>query len=121
MGVQLPCVVSWKTEFGAEERKEKKQLWFLVTSLREKILCDKEEFKELNWRLSYRPAIMDNRWSLKSIESYLQGETVDPVEVYIAVKTAWEEYVEFDNPLHYDLITLFCIGTYFTSLFNTGQ
>lgn len=121
MGVQLPCVVSWKTEFGAEERKEKKQLWFLVTSLREKILCDKEEFKELNWRLSYRPAIMDNRWSLKSIESFLQGETVDPVEVYIAVKTAWEEYVEFDNPLHYDLITLFCIRTYFTSLFNTGQ
>jgi len=123
VGVQLPCICAPKMEPGKEGGRsapEEEQLWFLVTSMKEKILCNKEYLKKLNWTLAYRPTILENRWSLESIKNFLYGDiNVDPASTYFAVRAAWTEYIEFDKEAYYDLNTLWDIGTYFYHLFNT--
>ena len=113
VGVHLPCIVSSKGE--AKER----ELPFLITSDRKKILCNQEVLAKLKWKLEYRVVGFENRWSLESIEAFLNGTAkVDPANVYKMVKEAWKTYIEFENPVVYDFLTLWTIGTYFFHLFN---
>ncbi|MCS7113808.1 MAG: hypothetical protein N0A00_00090 [Candidatus Bathyarchaeota archaeon] len=42
---------------------------------------------------------------------------VEPKELYIAVKTAFETYIEFEDERVYDFLTLWTIGTYLFHLF----
>jgi hypothetical protein len=102
-------------EGGQEER----EMPFLITSDRQKILCAKETLAALHWRLAYRVVSFENRWSLEGIRAWLEGATVNPSEVYESVRQAWQRYIEFDNQDFYDLIALWSIGTYFFHLFNT--
>ncbi len=63
---------------------------------------------------------LPNRWSLKSIEAWLNGKAlVNPEELYIAVKTGFKNYIEFEEPIIYDFLTLWTIGTYFFHMFNS--
>jgi hypothetical protein len=56
---------------------------------------------------------------LSSVKAWLDGKAkVEPEELYIAIKTSFETYIEFDEPIIYDFLTLWVIGTYFYHLFN---
>jgi len=116
----LPCTVTKKskTEAELEAPTEEQEMPFLITSLREKILADRKVLAKQGWKLSYRQCMLENRWSLKFIEAYLSGATVDPSKVYDTVNKAWRKYLELDEP-YYDLLSLWIIGTYFFHLFNT--
>ena len=114
VGALLPCIVQEKN--GAEER----ELPFLITSNRQKILCNKEFLSRLKWKLAYKVVNFENRWSLESIEAFLNGTAkVDPVSVYEMVKQAWKTYIEFEDEVIYDFMALWTIGTYFFHLFNS--
>ncbi|MBS7637042.1 hypothetical protein KEJ37_06925 [Candidatus Bathyarchaeota archaeon] len=106
------CLV--QTEEGAVER----EMPFLITSDRRKILCHPKVLAGLKWKLEYRVAAFENRWSLSSIQKFLNGETVNPRNVYLAVKGAWQTYLEFPDVRVYKFLTLWCIGSYFFHLFN---
>ena len=114
VGVTLPCIT-----VDAEGNQEEREMPFLITSDRQKILCAKETLAALHWRLAYRVVNFENRWSLEGIKAWLEGATVNPSEVYENVKQAWQQYIEFDNPDFYDLMVLWTVGTYFYHLFNT--
>jgi len=114
VGVTLPCIT-----VDAEGNQEEREMPFLITSDRQKILCVKETLAALHWRLAYRVVNFENRWSLEGIKAWLEGATVNPSEVYENVKQAWQRYIEFDNPDFYDLMVLWTVGTYFYHLFNT--
>jgi len=114
VGVTLPCVT-----VDPEGSQEEREMPFLITSDRQKILCAKETLAALHLRLAYRVVSFENRWSLEGIRAWLEGATVNPSEVYESVRQAWQRYIEFDNQDFYDLIALWSIGTYFFHLFNT--
>ena len=113
VSVTLPCIV--QRENGTAER----ELPFLITSNRQKILCNHEVLSKLRLQLEYRVVSFENRWSLESIKAFIASAAkVDPVQIYLIVKEAWKTYIEFDNDIIYDFLTLWCIGTYFFHLFN---
>jgi len=113
VGVELPCKV--KLEDGTEEIRD---FHFLITSEREKILCLRENLNKEKIKLAHTVVRMPNRWSLQSVKAWLEGKaTVEPQEVYTAVKTIFEKYMEFDEPILYDFASLWTIGTYFFHLF----
>jgi len=125
VGVSLPCLVTVQPKKKRRRRGEEpephveeKEMPFLITSSREKILLHKDVLKRLKWKVMYKPAYFENRWSLESINAFLNGATVDPLEVYQNVKNAWMTYIEFQNPDLYDFLTLWTIGTYFFHLFK---
>ncbi|RLI19924.1 hypothetical protein DRO54_07370, partial [Candidatus Bathyarchaeota archaeon] len=114
VGVHLPCIIT-----SSEEEAKEKELPFLITSNGKKILCNQDVLSRLKWKLEYRVVSFENRWSLESVKGFLNGTAkVDPATVYKMVKNAWKTYIEFDNPIIYDFLTLWTIGTYFFHLFN---
>jgi len=113
VGVTLPCLIQGKN--GTSE----KELPFLITSNRKKILCNNEVLSKLKWKLEYRIVTFENHWSLESIEAFLNGTAkVDPAYVYEMVRDSWKTYIEFEDETVYDFLTLWTIGTYFFHLFN---
>jgi len=115
VGVELPCY-----HIDDEGKRELHEHHFLIGSDKHKILCLKEALAKENVKLRHSVVRLPNRWSLKSIEAWLNGEVwVDPREVYVAVKTAFETYIEFEDDRVYDFLTLWSIGTYFYHLFNS--
>jgi len=114
VGVNLPCEV--KDDKG---RVEIKEFHFLIGSDGSKILCHKEELNKLKIQLRHSIIKLPNRWSLSSVKAWLNREaSVNPDELYIAVKTAFETYIEFEDARVYDFLTLWTIGTYFFHCFN---
>jgi hypothetical protein len=114
VGVNLPCELS-----DDKGKTEIRELHFLINSKREKILCHKEELSKLKLRLKHSVVKLPNRWSLQSIKDWLDGKaSVDPQELYIAIKTSFETYIEFEDSTVYDFLTLWTIGTYFFDVFN---
>ena len=114
VGVNLPCEV--KDDKGKVEIKE---FHFLVNSKAERILCHKEQLSKLKLQLRHSVVKLPNRWSLSNIEAWLNGEaSVNPDELYIAIKTAFETYIEFEDSTVYDFLTLWTIGTYLFHCFN---
>jgi len=114
VGVALPCMILDK-----ENRPSEKELHFLITSDCKKVFAHRDVLSKLKWKLEYRCVYFENRWSLESIQAFLNGEVaVNPRDVYEMVKTAWKTYLEFDQEVIYDFLTLWTIGTYFFHLFN---
>jgi hypothetical protein len=114
VGVNLPCEV--KDDKG---RVEIREFHFLVSSKGERILCHKEELSKLKLQLKHSVVKLPNRWSLESVKAWLNREaSVNPDELYIGIKTAFETYIEFENSTVYDFLTLWTIGTYFYHCFN---
>ncbi len=112
VGVWYVCKVS------TEKKTTIKDLLFLITSDRRKILANDAVLNDMGWRLQYRPTRFKNRWSLDSVEAYLNGADVDPASVFDAVLKAWERYLEFTDNRDYVYLTLWDIGTYFHFLFS---
>ncbi|MEM0096699.1 MAG: hypothetical protein QW660_08750 [Candidatus Bathyarchaeia archaeon] len=54
------------------------------------------------------------------VHDFLQGKAeVDPKELYIAVKTVFESFVELEDPVAYDFLTIWTLGTYFVQCFSS--
>jgi uncharacterized C2H2 Zn-finger protein len=114
VGVDLPC------EITKDEKTVLKEFHFLVGSDRTLILCRKEELNNRRIQLSHAVVRLPNCWSFQGVEMWLKGETsVNPKELYITVKKAFETYIEFEDARVYDFLTLWAIGTYFYHLFNS--
>lgn len=73
-------------------------------------------------RLKNMPMIINNRWSLNSMRKFLENmanpKDVNFQVVFDDVKRQYEEYMEFTENWHYDLMTVWCMGTYFHEIFN---
>lgn len=83
-------------------------------------LCHKEALIKEKMQLAHSVVKLPNRWSSESVNAWLNGKVqVDPKELYIAVKTAFETYIEFEGEVNYDFLTLWTIGTYFFHLFQS--
>jgi len=115
VGVWLPCQIT-----DDKENVTYKELLFLVTDKRELMLANDEVFrgKNLDWQLEYKPIKFPNRWTLKKVQAYLEGEGVDPATVFQNVVDAWKTHMELPNEREYLYHALWDVGTYFHHLFN---
>jgi hypothetical protein len=115
VGVVLPCV---ERDSKGRERQTFKR--FFVTSQRELIPMNNEALKKKGLRLAMLPKGLMCRWSSKSIKAFLDGSfNFDAYEVYVAVKTIIEQFIELPHPDGYDFIALWGVGTYFFVIFAT--
>lgn len=115
VGVDLPCEVK-----DAKGRVKMREFHFLINSRRERILCHGEELGKFRLRLKHSVVRLPNRWSLESVKAWLDGKaSVEPEALYIAVKTAFETYIEFEDSTVYDFLALWTIGSYFFHLFQS--
>jgi hypothetical protein len=102
-----------------EGHSKTKDLLYLITSEREKVLALDKDLLARNWRLGYKPIHFENRWSLADVQKFLKGEGVDIAQVYKDVIDAYKEFLEFSDDRFYMLNTLWSIGSYFHVLFNS--
>jgi len=114
VGVWIPCMV--KDKNGNVSNRD---LLWLVTSNREKVLANDVELQKRRWQLGYKPIHFGNRWTLSDVKAFLNGEGVDAGNVYAKVVGCFKEFIEFSDPRLYDLHSLYAIGTYFHVLFST--
>lgn len=115
VGVVIPCQVTDK-----EGKTSIRDFHFLITSDKRQILCHREVLGKERMELAHSVVKLPNRWSLTSVKEWLDGKaSVEPQEVYTAVKTAFETYLEFEDERVYDFLTLWSVGTYFFHLFNS--
>jgi hypothetical protein len=113
VGVMVPCQIR-----DAKGRETVKDMLALVTSDRRIIFRHKEVLAKEKVRLRHDIPKVMQRWSLKSVKDWLDGKVeVDPLDVYVGVRTAFEEYIELEDPEAYDFLVLWSIGTYFFHLF----
>jgi hypothetical protein len=113
VGVMIPCQIR-----DAKRRETVKDMLALVTCDRRLILRHKEVLAKEKIRLRHDIPKVMSRWSLKSVKAWLDGNAeVDPLDVYMGVKTVFEEYIELEDDTTYDFLTLWAIGTYFFHLF----
>jgi len=115
VGVWLPCQIT-----DDKDNTTYRDLLFLVTDKRELMLANDEVFrgKNLDWKLEYKPIKFPNRWRLKNVQAYLNGDTVDPAKVLEEVVEAWIKFMELPDGKEYLYHTLWDMGTYFHHLFN---
>jgi Zn ribbon nucleic-acid-binding protein len=115
-GIAIPAIIEKKNADGDCEERE---IHFLITDRGEAIPCVRDELAKRRWRLAYKVCGFENRWSLKNVKAYLNGEAnVDPAGLYAKIRGQWTKYIEFPEDAYYDLVTLWTIGTYFFPLFN---
>jgi hypothetical protein len=114
MGVWYPCDIR-----DSKGRVTMKDCLFLVTGDRRKILANDSILRNYGWRLEYRPTRYKNRWNLDLVEAYLNGATVNPVEVLKNLVDVYKRQVEFSDERDYYYHPLWDIGTYIHFLFST--
>lgn len=61
-----------------------------------------------------------SRWSTESIEGFIRGETptIERTKLFNKIKECFEKYIELQDSRLHELLSLWCIGTYFFPLFN---
>lgn len=116
IGVWYTCRVT--REVKGERKTTLKDLLFLITSDRRKILANDAVLNGMGWRLQYKPTRFKNGWSLDSVKAYLNGADVDPISVLEGVVAAWKKYLEFADYRDYLYNALWDIGTYCHILFS---
>jgi len=114
VGVWIPCLLK-----DSKGNVTNKDLLWLITSDREKILANEQELQKRRWRLTYQPIHFENRWSLKDVKDFLKGKTVNVLDVYFKVLDLYKEFIEFPDNRLYEYHALWSIGSYFHHLFNT--
>jgi hypothetical protein len=113
VGVTIPCQIR-----DSKGRETVKDILALVTSDRRIIFRHKEVLAKEKIRLRHDIPKVMSRWSLRSVKDWLDGNAyVDPLDVYVGVRTAFEEFIELEDDTTYDFLTLWTIGTYFFHLF----
>lgn len=93
----------------------------VVLSDKRLLLAEEKVLNDQAMILSYKPIKAPNRWSLPGIRDFLHETEVkvNPSEIYKAIKQKLMEYIELPDQRHYDLLTIWIIGTYFHHFFNS--
>ncbi|NJL55344.1 hypothetical protein HC928_09290, partial [bacterium] len=95
---------------------------YLVTSSRElKRVTDEQIIsvngKEIALRVIPEGSEFLQRWRYSDIRRFLDGETVQPGEVFNTIHDLFTRYVDFRSPVESRILTLWTIGTYFYQMF----
>ena len=114
IGVWVPCMVTDK-----EGHSKNRDMLYLITSKREKILCTDQELAHHGWRLAYKPIHFTNRWELADVQAFLKGSSVDVGKLFTDIITAYKEFTEMPDDKFFNFHALWTAGTYFHVLFNT--
>jgi len=93
----------------------------LVTDNKGIIPVNNGKIEKLNAMLSSNPSkINDSRWSFRSIKEYLDGApTPNPMEVFLKIRNIYEYYIDFSDNEAYDFFSLWSIGTYIYTIFQS--
>jgi len=96
---------------------------YLVTSDRQMIPADGERMVDIGGRtvvLRDPPTALGNvtRWEYSDIQAYLEGNTPDPVEVYLETERLLDGYIDFRDEGTSDVLALWAMGTYLYPLFE---
>lgn len=114
IGVWVPCMVTDK-----EGHSKNRDMLYLITSKREKILCTEQELAKHGWRLAYKPIHFTNRWELSDVQAYVKGSTVDVQKLFTDIVADYKEFTEMPDDGFFNFHALWTAGTYFHVLFNT--
>ncbi len=95
---------------------------YLVTSKRELRRLGEQQIIPLNGHEAALRVVPEGseflrRWRYSDIQRFLQGELVDPKEVFEQVHQHFTRHVEFRSAVDSHIVTLWVIGTYFYTLF----
>lgn len=104
-----------------DEDKEKEYLTMFTSNKKFIVIKNEEDWSEKGYKPLYIPNKLQNRWSSKSIQKYLNGSCpkVKIYDVYYNIRKDMKKYIDLPDPNMYDLLTCWAIGTYFHPLFNT--
>jgi hypothetical protein len=95
---------------------------YLVTSNRELIRVNGQQIlrisgQEVALRVVPEGSEFLMRWRHRDIQRFLQGETIDPGDVFQTAHNVFSSYVDFRSPIESQILALWAIGTYFYTLF----
>ncbi len=95
---------------------------YLVTSARELRRLSDEQIISVNNQEVALKVIPEGseflmRWRYGDIRRYLDGETIQPGEVFNTVHDLFRQYVDFRSDIESRILSLWTIGTYFYTLF----
>ncbi len=99
----------------------------VITSAREIFPLDKDELDRRGLRLLREGQSPGDvaRWSTarrtaNSVHAFLNGEAAaDPVELYCKIHALFATYLDYPDPLYYDFMPLWVLGTYLFMLFES--
>ena len=96
---------------------------YLVTSDHQMLPTDGERMVDIGGRtvvLRDPPTALGNvtRWEYSDIQTYLKGDTPNPVEVYLETERLLDKYVDFRENGTNDVLALWAMGTYLYPLFE---
>ncbi|NLY00129.1 MAG: DUF3631 domain-containing protein, partial [Rhodopirellula sp.] len=94
---------------------------YIITGDREMFALNKAELDARGLRLQRGDQIPSDtsRWSASrsaknGVHAFIQGEaSVDPVALFERIRGFFAKYLDYPEPLYYDFISLWCMGTYF--------
>ena len=95
---------------------------YLVTSSRElRRLTDEQIItvsdKEVALKVIPEGSEFLMRWRYSDMRRYLEGETVQPGEVFTTIHDLFKQYIDFRSEIESRILTLWTVGTYFYTLF----
>ncbi|MBZ0291315.1 MAG: hypothetical protein K8L99_01995, partial [Anaerolineae bacterium] len=95
---------------------------YLVTSTRElRRLTDEQIItisdKEVALKVIPEGSEFLMRWRYSDMRRYLEGETVQPSEVFTTIHKLFRQYIDFRSEIESNILTLWTVGTYFYTLF----
>jgi len=119
-GLMLPYIHNLNTENGTKRIKEKDRKLFLITE-------DGEEFEEeilsgigysLKDKILYQT---ETRWERSHILSFKQDMIFDsePKQIFDLIREQYKNNIDFIEDEEPSILTLWSMGTYFFTLFNT--
>ena len=95
---------------------------YLVTSGREMIRLNGQQIlsvggQEIALRVVPEGSEFLMRWRYQDIQRFLNGEAIQPGQVFHAVHDLFTTFVDFRSPVESRILALWAIGTYFYTLF----
>ncbi len=95
---------------------------YLVTSTRELRRLTHEQIitvseKEVALKVIPEGSEFLMRWRYSDLRRYLEGETVQPGEVFTTIHDLFKQYIDFRSEIESRILTLWTVGTYFYTLF----
>lgn len=118
-GLFLPKEVPEKNRDGETIGTTQIQQPVLITSDGRLLEAQKSLEKDFKVRIE-TPYGLPLRWSLKSLKRYLDGQAqaIDARQLFDKVRSQYERFLYYRNPVWYDVHALWDIGSYFFMLFN---
>lgn len=119
-GQIIPCMVNVIKTINKKQisTRVKRNETILIQSEYEKTII-KSQVKDIE--CSDLVPMPEQRWELTHIKSYIGGDMydIDKEKVFDRIKKKYLDYIDFNDSIDYDLLTLWDIGTYFFVLFHS--